>query len=109
MPYHLLLDSAGEAKLGSRQIGTDASRHRPLLRGQGRAAGDPRAGPARREDPEEEDRRGDGAQAPVAAPFEKDPTLDLHAMTEEYLTYGHRLEQHIADTGQTDVGTARRR
>jgi Adenylosuccinate synthetase len=40
--------------------------HRPLLRRQGRATRDPRAGPARREDPEEEDRRGDGAQAPVA-------------------------------------------
>jgi len=33
-------------------------------------------------------------------PFEKDPALDLHAMTEEYLTYGHRLEQHIADTAK---------
>jgi adenylosuccinate synthase len=33
-------------------------------------------------------------------PFEKDPSLDLHAMTEEYLTYGHRLEQHIADTAK---------
>jgi adenylosuccinate synthase len=33
-------------------------------------------------------------------PFEKDPTLDLHTMTEEYLTYGHRLEQHIADTAR---------
>src|ERR687893_102618 len=28
-------------------------------------------------------------------PYEKDPALDLHAMTEEYLTYGHRLEQYI--------------
>src|SRR5438093_1269234 len=33
-------------------------------------------------------------------PFERDPALDLHAMTEEYLTYGHRLEQHIADTAK---------
>jgi adenylosuccinate synthase len=33
-------------------------------------------------------------------PFEKDPSLDLHAMTEEYLTFGHRLEQHIADTSK---------
>jgi adenylosuccinate synthase len=31
-------------------------------------------------------------------PYAKDPALDLHSMTEEYLTYGHRLEQHIADT-----------
>jgi adenylosuccinate synthase len=33
-------------------------------------------------------------------PFEKDPALDLHTMTEEYLTFGHRLEQHIADTSK---------
>ena len=31
-------------------------------------------------------------------PHAKDPELDLHAMTEEYVTYGHRLEPHIADT-----------
>ena len=31
-------------------------------------------------------------------PHAKDPALDLHAMTEEYVTYGHRLEPHITDT-----------
>jgi adenylosuccinate synthase len=31
-------------------------------------------------------------------PFARDPRLDLQAMTEEYLTYGHRIEQFIADT-----------
>ena len=45
-----------------------AARHRPLLRRQGRAPGHPRPGPARREDPQEEDRRRDGAQAALAAP-----------------------------------------
>ena len=40
-----------------------AARHRALLRRQGGAAGHPRAGPARREDPEEEDRRRDGPEA----------------------------------------------
>ena len=29
-----------------------------------------------------------------------DPRIDLHAMTEEYVTYGHRLEPHIADTAK---------
>ena len=38
-------------------------------------------------------------------PFAKDPALDLHSMTEEYLTYGHRLEQHIADTAAARRGT----
>ena len=31
-------------------------------------------------------------------PYDRDPRLDLQAMTEDYLTFGHRLEQHIADT-----------
>src|ERR671923_239902 len=31
-------------------------------------------------------------------PFAKDPALDLHTMTEEYRTFGHRLEPYIADT-----------
>jgi adenylosuccinate synthase len=33
-------------------------------------------------------------------PYLKDPELDLQTMTEEYLTYGHRLEQYIADTAK---------
>ena len=31
-------------------------------------------------------------------PHAKDPAIDLHTMTEEYVTYGHRLEPHISDT-----------
>jgi adenylosuccinate synthase len=31
-------------------------------------------------------------------PFARDPALDLQSMTEDYLTFGHRLEQFIADT-----------
>ena len=31
-------------------------------------------------------------------PYAKLPELDLHTMTEEYRTHGHRLEQFIADT-----------
>src|SRR5206468_4216461 len=34
----------------------------------------------------------------VLRPYAKDPELDLHAMTEEYRTLGHRLEPYIADT-----------
>ena len=29
-----------------------------------------------------------------------DPRLDLHAMVEEHVSYGHRLEPHIADTAK---------
>ena len=31
-------------------------------------------------------------------PYARDPRLDLQAMSDEYLTFGHRLEQFIADT-----------
>src|SRR5438309_3342864 len=31
-------------------------------------------------------------------PYAKDPELDLHLMTEEYRTFGHRLEPYITDT-----------
>src|SRR5882757_7535622 len=61
MPYHLLLDTAGETKLGKLQIGTTRLGLRP---------------------------------------YAKDPSLDLQSMTEAYLTYGHRLERHIADTAR---------
>src|SRR5205807_2217669 len=39
------------------------------------------------------------AHAPLR-PHATDPRLDLHAMVEEYVTYGHRLEQYIADTSR---------
>ena len=78
MPYHMLLDHAGEVKLGKPSDRHDQTRHRTLLCGQGGAAGDSRPGSARREDPEEEDRRRARTQAPVAATVhQKDPRLDL--------------------------------
>src|ERR687895_416247 len=33
-------------------------------------------------------------------PYAKAPELDLQSMTEDYLTYGHRMEQYIADTAR---------
>jgi adenylosuccinate synthase len=98
MPYHVLLDTAGEAKLGKLEIGTTrrgigpcyadkASRlgirvqdllDEAILRKKIMAAMEPKQHSLR--------------------PYAKDPRLDLHAMTDEYMTYGHRLEQHIADT-----------
>jgi adenylosuccinate synthase len=33
-------------------------------------------------------------------PFALDPSLDLHTMTEEYLTYGRQLSEYIADTSR---------
>ena len=69
MPYHILLDTAGEAKLGKLEIGTTKRGIGPVLRGQVRAPGDPRPGPPRREDPAEEDRRGARAEEAAPAPL----------------------------------------
>ena len=73
MPYHVLLDSAGETKLGKPLDRYHATRNRPLLRGQGLAARDPGPGPARREDPAQEDHGRAGAQAAFAAPAREGP------------------------------------
>src|ERR1700710_2574414 len=100
MPYHLLLDSAGEAKLGSQQIGTTRRGIGPCYADKAARLG------IRLQDLLDEKilkKKIVAAMEPKRLslrPFEKDPSLDLHAMTEEYLTFGHRLEQHIADTSK---------
>ena len=73
MPYHLMLDSRRRGQARQALDRDDEARHRPLLRRQGGAPGHPRAGHARREDPQEEDRRRARAQAPDAAPVRQGP------------------------------------
>jgi adenylosuccinate synthase len=100
MPYHLLLDSAGEAKLGSLQIGTTRRGIGPCYADKAARLG------IRVQDLLDEKilkKKIVAAMEPKRLslrPFERDPALDLHAMTEQYLVYGHRLEQHIADTAK---------
>jgi adenylosuccinate synthase len=100
MPYHMLLDSAGEAKLGSLQIGTTRRGIGPCYADKAARLG------IRLQDLLDEKilkKKIVAAMEPKRLslrPYEKDPTLDLHTMTEEYLTFGHRLEQHIADTSK---------
>jgi adenylosuccinate synthase len=100
MPYHLLLDSAGEAKLGRLQIGTTRRGIGPCYADKAARLG------IRVQDLLDEKilkKKIVAAMEPKRLslrPFEKDPALDLHAMTEEHLTFGHRLEQHIADTAR---------
>jgi adenylosuccinate synthase len=98
MPYHLMLDHAGEAKLGKLQIGTTRRGIGPCYADKAARLG------IRVQDLLDEKIL---KQKIVAAlepkrlslrPFAKDPRLDLQTMTEEYLTYGHRLERLIADT-----------
>jgi adenylosuccinate synthase len=125
MPYHVLLDTAGEVKLGKLSIGTTRRGIGPcyadkalrlgirvqdlldekILRKKILAALEPKQQALRelsvqrrklRKEAGEGSR--EGADRSVAdAP---DPRLDLHAMTEEFISYGHRLEPHIADTAR---------
>src|ERR1700676_397506 len=100
MPYHLLLDQAGETRLGTLQIGTTRRGIGPCYADKAARLG------IRVQDLLDEKilkKKIVAAMEPKRLslrPYEKDPTLDLHTMTEEYLNFGHRLEQHIADTSK---------
>jgi len=123
MPYHVLLDSAGETKLGKLSIGTTRRGIGPcyadkalrlgirvqdlldekILRTKIRAALEPKQqalrelSVQRRKQLKEAGEETKGSEAPVGVP---DPRLDLHAMVEEHISFGHRLEPHIADTAR---------
>ena len=124
MPYHVLLDTAGEVKLGKLSIGTTRRGIGPcyadkalrlgirvqdlldekILRTKIRAALEPKQQALRELGVQRRKLRkeaGEGAGAPeVAVKDAPDPRLDLHTMTEEHVSYGHRLEPHIADTSR---------
>jgi adenylosuccinate synthase len=98
MPYHLMLDHAGEAKLGKLQIGTTRRGIGPCYADKAARLG------IRVQDLLDEKilkKKIVAALEPkrlALRPFAKDPRLDLQAMTEEYLTYGHRIGRLIGDT-----------
>jgi adenylosuccinate synthase len=100
MPYHLMLDHAGEAKLGKLQIGTTRRGIGPCYADKAARLG------IRVQDLLDEKilkKKIIAALEPKRLslrPFAKDPRLDLQTMTEEYLTYGHRLEHYIADASR---------
>ncbi|HEU5141741.1 MAG TPA: adenylosuccinate synthase [Solirubrobacterales bacterium] len=125
MPYHVLLDTAGEVKLGMLSLGTTRRGIGPcyadkalrlgirvqdlldekILRSKIRVALEPKQQALRelsvqrrklRKEAGEGSRQG-GDRSVADAP---DPRLDLHAMSEEFVNYGHRLEPHIADTAR---------
>jgi adenylosuccinate synthase len=100
MPYHRLLDDEGEMKLGKLQIGTTRRGIGPCYADKAARLG------IRMQDLLDEKilrQKIFAALEPkrlTLRPHEKDPALDLHTMTEEYRTLGHRLEQYIADTAK---------
>jgi adenylosuccinate synthase len=100
MPYHVKLDTAGEAKLGKLSIGT-------TKRGIGPCYADKAARLGIRVqdllDPKILRKKILAAMEPkkqMLRPFDRDPELDLHTIAEDYLRYGHRLEPHVADTAR---------
>jgi len=98
MPYHLLLDTAGEARLGRNEIGTTKRGIGPCYADKAARLG------IRVQDMLDEKilkKKIAAALEPkklLLRPYAKDPRLDLQAMTDELVILGHRLEQHIADT-----------
>src|SRR6201991_3178631 len=98
MPYHMLLDHSAEAKLGKLQIGTTRRGIGPCYADKAARLG------IRVQDLLDEKilkKKIVAALDPKRLslrPFAKDPQLDLQTITEEYLTYGHRLASYIADT-----------
>ena len=102
MPYHIILDHSGEAKLGKLAIGTTRRGIGPCYADKASRLG------IRVQDMLDEKilkKKILAALEPKNAllrPFERHPEfgpqLDLQQMTEDLLTAGHRLEQHIADT-----------
>ncbi len=123
MPYHVLLDTAGEVKLGKLSLGTTRRGIGPcyadkalrlgirvqdlldekILRAKIRTALASKQQALRELSVQRRKLRkeaGEGSAGEGAIEDAPDPRLDLHAMTEEHVNYGHRLEPHIADTSR---------
>jgi adenylosuccinate synthase len=100
MPYHMLLDHAGEIKLGKLEIGTTRRGIGPCYADKAARLG------IRVQDLLDEKilkKKIVAAMDPKRLQlrdFARAPELDLQTMTEEYLTYGHRIKQYIADTSK---------
>ncbi len=119
-PDHALPPAAGLGRRGETWQPADRHHtqgHRPLLRGQGRPPGHPRAGSARREDPQEEDRGGDGAQAPLAASLREGPDARSahddrgipHLRASSGAAHRRHLQADVGDAGRGQDGDPRGR
>jgi adenylosuccinate synthase len=98
MPYHVLLDEASERRLGKLEIGTTRRGIGPCYADKAARLG------VRVQDLLDAKILRTKVMAalvpkqPALRQFARDPRLDLHTITEDYMRYGHRLEPHIADT-----------
>jgi adenylosuccinate synthase len=100
MPYHVLLDTAGELKLGKLEIGTTRRGIGPCYADKAARLG------IRVQDLLDEKilrKKIMAAMEPkqqMLRPFAKDPELDLQTMVQTYVAYGERLAPNIADTAR---------
>src|ERR1700758_5209739 len=100
MPYHLMLDHAGEAKLGKLQIGTTRRGIGPCYEDKAARLG------IRVQDLLDEKilkKKIMTALEPKKLslrPFDRDPRPDLQTISDDYLTFGRVLEPYIADTSK---------
>ncbi len=100
MPYHVLLDTAGEIKLGKLEIGTTRRGIGPCYADKAARLG------IRVQDLLDEKilrKKIMAAMEPkqqMLRPFAKDPELDLQTMVQTYVAYGERLAPNIADTAK---------
>jgi adenylosuccinate synthase len=96
----MLLDHAGETRLGKLQIGTTRRGIGPCYADKAARLG------IRVQDLLDEKilkKKIVAAMEPKRLqlrPYAKSPELDLQSMTEDYLTYGHRIAQFVADTAK---------
>jgi adenylosuccinate synthase len=109
MPYHVMLDTAGELQLGKLTIGTTRRGIGPCYEDKAARLG------IRVQDlldvkilrkkifaalePKQSQLRALEKQLDRHPEFDMD-AIDLHSITEEYVRYGHRLEPYIADTAR---------
>ena len=117
MPYHVLLDTADELKLGKLSIGTTRRGIGPayadkalrlgirvqdlldekILRKKIMAALESKQQALRELAVRRRKLKKDGEADDETVP---DDRIDLHSLTEDYLSYGHRLEPFITDTSR---------
>ena len=118
MPYHLMLDTAGELRLGDLEIGTTRRGIGPayadkasrlgirvqdmldpkILRQKIMAALEPKRQILMELEVRRKRMRDEGTDTSELDRL--DARVDLHSITEEYLTFGHKLEPYIADTSR---------
>ena len=110
MPWHVAHRPGERAPARQAPDRDDAPRHRPGVRGQGRAARHPRAGPARPEDPARRRSRSRSPRRTSGSSASTGPSRSSSRRSRErYEGYAQRLRPYVADTSLLVDRALRRR